>query len=98
MKFYAVLNKDNIVVSVKQVKGTISNPNHIEIFTMDDSLMGKKYDSNNKSFVAVPPPAIVPVPVVEISGVGREGQTGYLEFAVTKAGTFRLNLGEVKQV
>lgn len=54
MIFYAVLNKNDIVIGVKQVKDKIEQDNHIKIKELGSILIGNKYNYSTKQFEIIP--------------------------------------------
>lgn len=42
---YAVVDENNICISIKSISGTKDNPDHIELEIMDTDLLGRKYEN-----------------------------------------------------
>lgn len=49
MMHYAEINNDGICISIKTVKNTINDANHIEIESLDFDLLYKKYENGQWS-------------------------------------------------
>ena len=61
MKFYAQLNENNICIGISQLSGEVKQENMIEIESLDNDLMWRKYEHSEWSTVKFEPESTAPI-------------------------------------
>ena len=78
MKFYAQLNENNICIGISQLSGEVIQDNMIEIQSLDNDKLWRKYEKSAWSTEKFEPQSTAPISEFEALQV----RTGLLETAV----------------
>ncbi len=61
MKFYAQLNENNICIGISQLSGEVIQPNMIEIQSLDNDKLWRKYENKAWSAEKFEPQSTAPI-------------------------------------